>query len=125
MYWIFSHSRGLTPRSTCESDERVQDQSDALAVWVQEDTRQKGRGRHLCDECGLDDNADKNGATNIGKKGLGKDIQNPLSSLEGVYEPSLKLDDETVTQVRVRLRVDSETTPLTSEYAQDERSRVE
>lgn len=84
-----------------------------------ENTERVGQGRHLCDECGLDDNADKNGATNIGKKGLGKDIQSPLSSLGGVYEPSLELgdDDETSAQVRVRLRDDSETPPSTSESA--------
>ena len=66
-----------------------------------------GQGRHLCAECGLDDNADKNGATNIGKKGLDKDVTSPLSSLGGVYEPSLELrdDDETAVQVRVRLIV--------------------
>ena len=84
-----------------------------------EDTERVGHGRHLCDGCELDDNADKNGATNIGKKGLGKDIQSPLSSLGGVYEPSLELgdDDETSAQVRVRLRDDSETPPSTSESA--------
>jgi len=84
-----------------------------------ENTERVGQGRHLCEECGLDDNADKNGATNIGKKGLGKDIRSPLSSLGGVYEPSLELsdDDETAAQVRVRLRDDSETASSTSESA--------
>jgi len=61
-----------------------------LAVWrEQEATTRKGQGQHLCHECGLDDNADKNGATNIAKKGLGKDIACPLSSLGAVCEPVL------------------------------------
>jgi len=90
-----------------------------------EETERVGQGRHLCGEYGLDDNVDKNGATDIGKKGLDKDIQSPLSSLGGVYEPSLELgdDDETAAQIRVRLRDDSETPPSTSE-SKDERSMV-
>jgi len=82
-----------------------------------ENTKRIGQGRHVCGACGLDDNADKNGATNIGKKGLGKDISSPLSSLGGAYEPSLELgdDEEATTQVRVCLRVDSETASSASE----------
>lgn len=36
------------------------------------------QGRFRCPHCGLDDNADKNGATNIGKRVLGK-FSKPLS----------------------------------------------
>ncbi|RYJ14327.1 transposase [Halogeometricum borinquense] len=36
------------------------------------------QGRFECPECGLDDNADKNGALNIGKRALGK-FSKPLS----------------------------------------------
>lgn len=38
------------------------------------------QGRFRCPHCGLDDNADKNGALNIGKRALGK-FQRPLSEV--------------------------------------------
>jgi len=41
------------------------------------------QGRFECPECGLDDNADKNGALNIGKRALGK-FSKPLSEA-GLY----------------------------------------
>ncbi len=44
-----------------------------------EDTRRIGQGKFVCKECGLEDNADKNGALNIGKRALGKPINRPLS----------------------------------------------
>jgi putative transposase len=69
----------------------------------QEATTRKGQGRHLCHECGLDDNADKNGATNIAKKGLGKDIERPLSSLGAVCEPALEPSGADQAAATVRL----------------------
>lgn len=46
------------------------------------------QGRFECPECGLDDNADKNGALNIGKRALGK-FSKPLSEA-GLYWHSPK-----------------------------------
>ncbi|WP_436928016.1 zinc ribbon domain-containing protein [Halosimplex amylolyticum] len=37
-----------------------------------------------CHECGLEDNADKNGASNIGQRAVGRDIQSPLSTAGAV-----------------------------------------
>jgi IS605 OrfB family transposase len=46
------------------------------------------QGQFECPECGLDDNADKNGALNIGKRALGK-FSKPLSE-RGLYWHSPK-----------------------------------
>jgi len=56
------------------------------------------QGRFECPECGLDDNADKNGALNIGKRALGK-FSKPLSEAGAVLaQPETKVivqrDDE-------------------------------
>lgn len=68
----------------------------------QEETSRDSQGLFECDCCGLEDNADKNGALNIAKRGLGKDIETgsdgvcvdfPLSKLGGVCESSLELDE--------------------------------
>ena len=82
----------------------VDEHNTSQTCWQcgeKEETERVGQDRYLCGEYGLDDNVDKNGATDIGKNGLGKDIQSPLSSLGGVYEPSLELgdDDETAPQI--------------------------
>ena len=64
-------------------------------------TSREGQGRLECHECGLDDNADKNGASNIAKRAVGKDIQSPLSTAGAVVaQPETQvvlegLDDET------------------------------
>ncbi|WP_312912510.1 RNA-guided endonuclease InsQ/TnpB family protein [Natronosalvus caseinilyticus] len=42
------------------------------------------QGRVECHDCELDDNADKNGASNIGKRAVGKDLQSPLSTVGAV-----------------------------------------
>lgn len=42
------------------------------------------QGRVECHDCGLDDNGDKNGASNIGKRAVGKNIQSPLSTAGAV-----------------------------------------
>lgn len=57
----------------------------------------EGQGCFKCRNCGLEDNADKNGASNIIKRGLGKDIQSPLSSLGAMNGLALEPnnDDET------------------------------
>ncbi|MDY6788695.1 MAG: transposase [Candidatus Nanohaloarchaea archaeon] len=47
-------------------------------------TTRKGQGLFKCRECGLEDNADKNGALNIGKRAVGKDVQSPLSTAGAV-----------------------------------------
>jgi putative transposase len=49
-----------------------------------QNTRRDVQGRLECHDCGLDDNADKNGALNIGQRAVGKDIQNPLSTAGAV-----------------------------------------
>jgi putative transposase len=46
-----------------------------------QNTSREVQGRVECHECGLDDNGDKNGATNIGKRAVGKDIGSPLSTV--------------------------------------------
>jgi putative transposase len=56
------------------------------------------QGRFECPECGLDDNADKNGALNIGKRALGK-FSKPLSQAgAGLAQPETQVivprDDE-------------------------------
>ncbi len=56
------------------------------------------QGRFECPECGLDDNADKNGALNIGKRALGK-FSKPLSEAGAVLAQSetqviVQRDDE-------------------------------
>ncbi len=56
------------------------------------------QGRFECPECGLDDNADKNGALNIGKRALGK-FSKPLSKAgAGLAQPDTQVivprDDE-------------------------------
>jgi putative transposase len=49
-----------------------------------QNTSRDVQGRIKCHDCGLDDNADKNGASNIGQRAVGKDIQSPLSTAGGV-----------------------------------------
>ena len=49
-----------------------------------QNTSRDVQGRVECCDCGLDDNADKNGASNIGKRAVGKDIQSPLSTVGAV-----------------------------------------
>ncbi len=89
-----------------------------------QDTAREGQGRFLCDKCGLDDNADKNGATNIAKRGLGKSIERPLSSLGvSVDIPRLHADESTAGTV-LSGQGDVEAPTSTSE-AQAERSRSE
>jgi len=66
------------------------------------------QGRFECPECGLDDNADKNGALNIGKRALGK-FSRPLSEAGAVLaRPETQIivqrDDE---PVNLPLLVDS------------------
>lgn len=80
-----------------------------------QESSREGQGRFMCSRCGLDDNADKNGATNIAKRGLGKDVQSPLSSLGAMSELALEPSnvDETSTKVSVSLLVDSEAHPFT------------
>nr|WP_233341114.1 transposase [Haloprofundus sp. MHR1] len=71
------------------------------------------QGRVECQDCGLADNGDKNGASNIGKRAFDKDIQSPLSTVRAVVaqpetrvvpkgisdetEPSNSLDDVSLT----------------------------
>ncbi len=49
-----------------------------------QNTTRDVQGRVECEECDLDDNGDKNGASNIGQRALGKDISSPLSSVGAV-----------------------------------------
>ena len=47
-------------------------------------TNREVQGRLECGDCGLEDNAGKNGASNIGKRAVGKTIQRPLSTVGAV-----------------------------------------
>jgi putative transposase len=49
-----------------------------------QNTSREVQGRVECDDCGLDDDGDKNGATNIGKRAVDKNIQSPLSTVGAV-----------------------------------------
>jgi putative transposase len=49
-----------------------------------QNTSHEVQGRLECQDCGLDDNPDKNGASNIAKRAVGKDIQSPLSTAGAV-----------------------------------------
>lgn len=60
-----------------EVDER--DTSKTCNWCGSQNTKRKGQGKFVCEDCGLEDNADKNGALNIGKRALGKSINRPLS----------------------------------------------
>jgi len=69
-------------------------------------TSREVQGCVECHECGLEDNADKNGASNIGQRAVGKDIQSPLSTAgAAVAQPE--------TQVRLK-GSDGETEPANS-----------
>jgi len=53
-----------------------------------QNTSREMQGRVECDDCELEDNADKNGASNIGNRAIGKDIQSPLSTVGAVVAQS-------------------------------------
>lgn len=48
------------------------------------ETVREVQGRFECEGCGLEDNGDKNGASNIAQRAVGKDIQSPLSTAGAV-----------------------------------------
>lgn len=60
---------------------KVDERDTSKTCWRcgSQNTVREGQGLFRCRDCGLEDNADKNGATNIGKRALGKNIQSPLS----------------------------------------------
>ncbi|OKY79043.1 MAG: IS605 OrfB-like transposable element containing RNAse H-like and Zn finger domain [Candidatus Methanohalarchaeum thermophilum] len=60
-----------------EVDER--DTSKTCNRCGSQNTKRVGQGKFVCRDCGLEDNADKNGASNIAKRALGKSIRRPLS----------------------------------------------
>lgn len=64
----------------------VKEYDTSVTCWrcSSQNTSREVQGRIECHDCGLDDNADKNGATNIGKRAIGKDIRSPLSMAGGV-----------------------------------------
>ena len=82
-----------------------------------QDTGREGQGRFLCDECGLDDNADKNGATNIAKRGLGKSIERPLSSLGASVDRLERCHDETTSGTVLSSGADTEAPTSRNERA--------
>jgi hypothetical protein len=94
-------STGLEPDAGSEPDEwqlatQNRGESPRVNSWDEYDTSvtcwrcgSKNTSREVqrqleCDDCGLDDNADKNGASNIGKRAVSKDIQSPLSTVGAV-----------------------------------------
>jgi putative transposase len=64
----------------------VNEAATSVTCWRcgSQHTSREVQGRVECHECGLEDNADKNGASNIGKRAVGKDIQSPLSTVGAV-----------------------------------------
>ena len=64
----------------------VDEYDTSVTCWRcgSQDTSRGVQGRVECHDCGLDDNGDKNGATNIGKRAVGKNIQSPLSTVGAV-----------------------------------------
>ncbi len=62
-----------------EVDER--DTSKTCNKCGSQNTKRIGQGKFVCRDCGLEDNADKNGASNIAKRALGKSIRRPLSEV--------------------------------------------
>ncbi|WP_436347432.1 RNA-guided endonuclease InsQ/TnpB family protein [Natronorubrum sp. FCH18a] len=64
----------------------VDEYDTSMTCWRcgSQNTSREMQGRLECRECGLEDNADKNGASNIGKRAVGKDIQSPLSTVGAV-----------------------------------------
>ncbi|MHC3438324.1 RNA-guided endonuclease InsQ/TnpB family protein [Natrialbaceae archaeon A-gly3] len=64
----------------------VDEYNTSVTCWRcgSQNTRREVQGRVECGDCGLDDNADKNGASNIGKRAVGKNIQSPLSTVGAV-----------------------------------------
>ena len=64
----------------------VKEYDTSVTCWRcgSKDTSREVQGRVECHDCGLDDNGDKNGATNIGKRAVGKNIQSPLSTVGAV-----------------------------------------
>ncbi|MFC6716042.1 zinc ribbon domain-containing protein [Natrialbaceae archaeon GCM10025810] len=54
------------------------------------------KDRFECPECGLDDNADKNGALNIGKRALGK-FSKPLSEAGPYWHGPKRRSSSTMT----------------------------
>jgi putative transposase len=82
-----------------------------------QETAREGQGRFLCDECGLDDNADKNGATSIAKRGLGKSIERPLSSLGASVDRLERCHDETTSGTVLSSGADTEAPTSRNERA--------
>ncbi len=64
----------------------VEEHDTSVTCWRcgSEDTSRDVQGRVECEDCGLEDNADKNGASNIAKRAVGKDITCPLSTAGAV-----------------------------------------
>ncbi|GAA0266745.1 RNA-guided endonuclease InsQ/TnpB family protein [Halobacterium noricense] len=64
----------------------VEEYNTSVTCWRcgSQNTRREVQGRLECHDCGLEDNADKNGASNIGQRAVGKDIQSPLSTAGAV-----------------------------------------
>jgi putative transposase len=64
----------------------VEEHDTSITCWRcgSQNTSRDVQGRIECHDCGLDDNGDKNGASNIGKRAVGKDIQSPLSTVGAV-----------------------------------------
>ncbi|WP_136717968.1 RNA-guided endonuclease InsQ/TnpB family protein [Halorientalis salina] len=81
----------------------VEEYDTSVTCWRcgSQNTNREVQGRIKCHSCGLDDNADKNGASNIGQRAVGKTIQSPLSAAGAVVaQPKTQIrlkgpDDET------------------------------
>jgi putative transposase len=86
----------------------VNESNTSVTCWRcgSQNTNRDVQGRVECFDCELDDNADKNGASNIGKRAVGKDITSPLSAVGAVVA-------QPETQVRLK-RTNGEKEPANS-----------
>lgn len=92
----------------------VDERNTSQVCWRcgSDDTSRGSQGRVTCARCGLEDNADKNGASNIAQRAVGKDITSPLSTAgAAVTRPE--------TRVRLAPVTGSDAEPANSHFTGD------
>jgi len=64
----------------------IEEYDTSVTCWRcgSQNTSREVQGCVECHDCGLEDNGDKNDASNIGQRAVGKDIQSPLSTAGAV-----------------------------------------
>lgn len=65
----------------------VEEHDTSITCWLcgSQNTSRDVQGCIECHDCGLVDNSNKDGSSNIGKRAVGKDIQCPLSTVGAVW----------------------------------------